>query len=1140
MDATDLPPASKPPAHLSKIPIAQLSPTLDQLEHKCIYAAVTLVWPYSSSTKSLSLLLAEPDFRLRRSNGQVKVTFHGRVAERVAESAVGIGDEVRLALKHSRLVPNDAAQQTPGRFVAWDAYFDHGVSLEVYRSSNLVLTVTVEPREPGLYATELAPPTTPGATPTLSDVGSWGSPAFVRSTRSSLGGGTLDTAYDLFAEEDGFVPGKGRKKPRYSLHRDEWRVADEPASPREREGTVDWEMEFEEEEDAEQDTGKTNGEDTAPETPPVFVKPSLDQASSFIGRRAAQSLQPPAPIDISGNETLSGIFRRPTDTPQLLPIPSPGLPIPSPLVSSSNSPQGYFSSVSAATEAQNVRSVPAETAPSTVPTEADLPTDVSPPKFQPQAAEIVVDDIETTEHDSTEPTESVSRHQTPASLLKDTLAGEHHELPTYHEGAALLESIGDSALIDLAADRGNEDDEPLVSGQIDAKNVQRVEDDIYEVESVQGSGFDAEEDIEVGVHISENVRPEPALDGHPADDEMEDIEEELEDHVQEEHGTHPESVSVASSVIEQSGHGSDSEQESEVYDEEELYDEEEADSELQEAEEYGDDFSQSEGEDDDRFRQQQARPQPPQPEVIVLDSDSDDELASDQAKSTPSQLPPRISQPFRRGPSVSSGAGDLMVDGPADAYSVAERGPEDGFEDYVEEQWVDEMEEDQERFLPGPIDYESSVDELAQDHYVMSLPIREASVARVREESHFAGAEDHDMTAELYPPATTSVGLDLVTPEGPPRADSEFTYQNQPVERWSPAIHSNQHDSGEAQIVSHDLEAMIDPALPRSPILTGETDLQTHREHELSYSVDGAASPARKRETQLPQFSHEQQLPTPDPTQESVFAHEPAASAGGVEPSPPPGTDRATTTPPAIHLPVPDRHAAGLRSKLSYFAPLASLVDHYNSLVDTVSVVHQVSPVARATSGSKDYFVTIQLTDPSMAGTMLNAQIFRAHKSAMPSLVEGNAILLRNFKVRSFDHAIMLVSVESSAWAVFDGSGPDAQVNGPPVEYGTEERAYASALRRWYQEVGSAMVADNQLQASIGRDSMEPSDSSSPGLSWRDDRRGSTRSRSTRRRKSHRRLTIHELRDGTRYTEVGSPNHSSIHELRDGTVYANI
>lgn len=573
----------------------------------------------------------------------------------------------------------------------------------MYRSSNLVLTVSVEPRTPRLYATELAPPTTPGATSTLSDVGSWGSPAFVRSTRSSLGGGTLDTAYDPFTEEDGFVPGKGRKKPRYSLHWDEWRVADEPASPREREGTVDWEMEFDEEEDAEQDTGKTNGEDAAPEAPPIFVKPSLEQAGSLTGRPIAQKLQPPGSIDISGNETLAGGFRHPTDTPQLLPIPSPGLPIPSPLVSSSNSPHGYFSSVSVPAEAQNVRSAPAETVPSTVPTEAELSTDASPPDFQPQAAEIVIEDVETTEQDHAGSTESISHHQTSASLVEDTLAGEHPKLPTYHEGTAPLESIGDSAVIDLEADRGNGDDEPLVSAQIDAQNVQNREDEIYEVQSAQGSEFDAEEGLEAGDHISEHVRPASSSDEHAADDEMEDIEDELEGHVHEEHETHQESISVASSVIEQNGHGSDSEQESEVYDDEALYDEEEAGSELQDADEYGDGFTESEGEDDGHFRQQQAGPQPSQPEVIVLDSDSDDELASDQPKSIPSQPPARISQSFRHSLSASSDAGDPMVDGPADAYSVAERGPEDRSAEYAEQQRVDEMEEDQdyERFLPG-------------------------------------------------------------------------------------------------------------------------------------------------------------------------------------------------------------------------------------------------------------------------------------------------------------------------------------------------------------------------------------------------------------------------------------------------------
>lgn len=91
-------------------------------------AVVTLVWPYSSTTKSLSLLLAEPDFRLRRSNGQVKVVFHGPVAEKVAESHAGIGDEIVLSLAGSRFVDNNAA----GNYVAWDLHFDDRVFLEVF------------------------------------------------------------------------------------------------------------------------------------------------------------------------------------------------------------------------------------------------------------------------------------------------------------------------------------------------------------------------------------------------------------------------------------------------------------------------------------------------------------------------------------------------------------------------------------------------------------------------------------------------------------------------------------------------------------------------------------------------------------------------------------------------------------------------------------------------------------------------------------------------------------------------------------------------------------------------------------------------------------------------------------------------
>lgn len=130
-DSNEQLPTPEPPGHSTMIPIAQINPELDHLTESSIRATVTLVWPYSSSTKAFSCLLAEPDFRLRRSNGQVKVIFHETVAENVAKTQVGIGDEVLLSLAGSRLEKNETAAQTPGRFVAWDVHLDDRVHLEV-------------------------------------------------------------------------------------------------------------------------------------------------------------------------------------------------------------------------------------------------------------------------------------------------------------------------------------------------------------------------------------------------------------------------------------------------------------------------------------------------------------------------------------------------------------------------------------------------------------------------------------------------------------------------------------------------------------------------------------------------------------------------------------------------------------------------------------------------------------------------------------------------------------------------------------------------------------------------------------------------------------------------------------------------
>src|SRR5438046_7890038 len=80
------------------IPIAQLTPLLASPSSRSIKAIVTLIWPYSSSTRSLTVLLAEPDFRLRQARGQVRAKFLGSSAKSVMQSKIGSGDEVALSL----------------------------------------------------------------------------------------------------------------------------------------------------------------------------------------------------------------------------------------------------------------------------------------------------------------------------------------------------------------------------------------------------------------------------------------------------------------------------------------------------------------------------------------------------------------------------------------------------------------------------------------------------------------------------------------------------------------------------------------------------------------------------------------------------------------------------------------------------------------------------------------------------------------------------------------------------------------------------------------------------------------------------------------------------------------------------------
>lgn len=120
------------------IPIAQLAPQLSSVESKHIKAVVTLLWPYSSSTRQCALLLAEPDFRLRRRKGQVRVRFSGPSARALAATGIGIGDEVILGLTGAQFLEEVGDVRTPGKSVDWELAFAQRMTVKVCKTKAIL------------------------------------------------------------------------------------------------------------------------------------------------------------------------------------------------------------------------------------------------------------------------------------------------------------------------------------------------------------------------------------------------------------------------------------------------------------------------------------------------------------------------------------------------------------------------------------------------------------------------------------------------------------------------------------------------------------------------------------------------------------------------------------------------------------------------------------------------------------------------------------------------------------------------------------------------------------------------------------------------------------------------------------------
>jgi hypothetical protein len=189
-------------------PIAELNPELPERDSIHFKAAVTLIWPFSSSQRNFALLLAEPDFRLRRKKGQVRARFSGSSARALATTGVGIGDEVVLSLRGAQFV-KEGTVSTPGRSIDWELEYTQTVAVRILRDGNelanleiLDVAPTPAPRSPVRRQTNMS----------HSFVEQWSSPAFLKRARLS-DGPFFEAPYDpLAADNDDGHDGKRRRK----------------------------------------------------------------------------------------------------------------------------------------------------------------------------------------------------------------------------------------------------------------------------------------------------------------------------------------------------------------------------------------------------------------------------------------------------------------------------------------------------------------------------------------------------------------------------------------------------------------------------------------------------------------------------------------------------------------------------------------------------------------------------------------------------------------------------------------------------------------------------------------------------------------------------------------------------------------
>ncbi|KAM5458407.1 hypothetical protein MaudCBS49596_000320 [Microsporum audouinii] len=1083
-------------ASLAVTPIAALFPGIDSPEERYLHAVVTLLWPFSSATKQFSLHLSEPDSRLRGGKGQIKAVFREGAAEAVAKSSIGIGDTVFLSLHGAKWKSGNHAESNQLDYMQWDLLFDDQVLLEAQRNSIPLSIVNLKAAsyEQANKGTADLPATpkrlsTGISSPISISNRSWVSPAFSRISNAPFSSPLLDS----HIEEDGYVPGKGRKRTKFSRPSSDWVFVDSAPSPT-KDGDI-WEdenLETDNEEMVEQvindqhspfgppseslppteentnthepvnqDFVRIHGSNSNSTVPPISKTPEIAQdIPKDIGPQPVAVHQEIIREQQRLSPKLLGI-----ETPRLHPVASPSIPAISPL----------GTSIGAST---NKSMTPADS------TDMALPLIISP-----------------SIHATTELDVHSERDQ--GAILKsrasELLLNQECKASFDHPTDILVEPESYSGDLEVSTPTETNDLPENTAKETTPlhKDLERVETENFEVLSTYS---DASSDVGLGND-----------DGATA-------------------------TSVKSLGATSEEHESD--QRSSVHSPPSAGDVEEF---LSPKPNYrhsvSSDGDSSYDEASKRSSPMDADTETAEREVFVI-SDNEPDAYESEAESVTQNLP-------------SSAVG-------SSGTSMHSRSPS------LEKSTINELVKD----TTGSSIIESRASSASPSiNFEDEPPLSDAGAL-----DNAAQSPTENQTAPVTINSLVPFGNDI-------RQPTESGFSQPGLHQYLCDAICNPNDShihtdfavNETNPMDSRGEELISSFLAPQP-----TDFITPENTQGSWAPSGP----RPQNPSLP-IHLEAIMPTPqhsqttEPPFTASFAEShpytivsspssPIPSHPNISTSAPTEVDNAKMirvgvqkgeatddsakeAPETVHHRSPRENASiepeivlnvdteifGLRTKFSYYCPLSRLIENFNQSVDCIAIVVEITPINRTAKGIKEYYVILRLTDESSGGSTTTAQIFHKKKDALPMPAEGDVILLRNFRVQSLNHRMVLNNMENSAWAFFpQESVGDVRIDDAPVEFGSEEQNFATHLREWYGQEGADLVARN-----ISRDSQQESiDVSSRSTS----EAGSQLRNIIKKRRRESRITYHELRDGKRYADVGSPSDTeTIHELRNGTLYAH-